>query len=391
MRVLMITPGYHPIRGGTETMVENLSVELNKLGVSTDVLTFNMDRKWQSKPYTKQEEVRGVKVIRVGAFNFISRLPLHSLVNIHVVPMEFQKYLKSYDILHYHETELSFPFFSLFVKKPKILQPHEMFFRRFRKYGLTRWIFNHAADLYLALTEQIKTELLELGVLESKIRYYPNSVDTDIFHPGKDKLKDTLLYVGRIIPRKGLHVLLKALGHLRRPVHLIVIGPPEHGSSYFQSVMQQIEIVNSKGKHKVSYLGNVDQAELVEWYRKASLFVLPSINEPFGIVLLEALASGTPVISTRSGGIPYAVKDGENAMLISERNDPVDLAKAIEYLLENDQVRSKFELNGRKWVCQNYSLHVAARNLRKTMKNYFVMSHLNKADISLKEAKNTAG
>jgi glycosyltransferase involved in cell wall biosynthesis len=326
-----------------------------------------MDKKWQPRHCSRQEEVRGVKVIRVGAFNFISRLPfsLHSVLNIHLVPTGFQKYLKGYDVLHYHEIELTFPFFSLLVKKPKILQPHEVFFSRFRKYGLTKSIYNHAADLYLAIGEQVKTELLELGVPEGKIRRFPNSVDTDVFYPGANKLKDTLLYVGRIIPSKGLHVLLKALEYLRRPVHLVVIGVPDWGSSYFRSIMQLIDIVNGKGKHKVSYLGNVGQVELLEWYRKASLFVFPSVNEPFGIVLLEALASCTPVISTRSGGIPDAVKDGENALLIPERNNPVNLAEAVERLLEDDALRFRFGLNGRSWVCQNYSLSVAARNLRK--------------------------
>lgn len=371
----MITPTFYPIRGGTESIVESLSIRLNKMGVPTDVMTLNMDRRWQTKHYTKWEEIHGIRVIKVGALNFLSRFPVSLNKNfcVNVLPLKFQEHLKSYDVLHYHGFELTFPFFSLFIKKPKILQPHEYFLPR-RKYGLPTFVFSHAADMYLAISEQVETELLELGIHEHRISRFPNSVDTDVFHPCETKLENTLLYVGRMIPSKGVHVILHALKYLRRPVHLVVIGAPDWGSPYFQNVMKQIDLVNGLGVHRVSYLGNIGQAELLEWYRKASLFVFPSVDEPFGIVLLEALASSTPVVSVRSGGIPEAVKDGENALLIPERNNPKDLAEAIEYLLGDDVTRLRFGRNGRNWVCQNYSSDVAATNLKKVYTELLVGS-----------------
>ena len=367
MRVLMVTPGYYPIRGGTETIVESLSIQLNKQGVSTDVLTLNMDRKWEPKHYAKQEVINGVNVIRVPAFNYFPRLWVspQAVFNINVFPIKFQKFLKGYDVIHFHEVELSFPFFSLVINKPKILQAHELHFGRFRRYGITKAIYNHVADLYLAIGEQVKSEFIELGIPENKIKQFPNSVDPTLFYPRGGKLKDTLLYVGRIIPSKGLHVLLKALDYLKRPVHLVVIGAPQGKDSYFINVMKMVDAVNNTGKHRVTYLGNINEKDLVEWYSKASLFVFPSVFEPFGIVLLEALASGTPVVSTRSGGISDVVRDNENALLIPERNNPMDLAEAVEYLLEHDDVRIRFGLNGRSWVCRNYSLSVAANKLEK--------------------------
>jgi hypothetical protein len=97
----MITPGYYPIRGGTERVVETLSVQLNRIGVSTDVLTFNMDRRWQPKRCTKQEDMRGIRVTKVGAFNVLQHLPypfqkgFKTMFYFNLFPRGFLKYLRS--------------------------------------------------------------------------------------------------------------------------------------------------------------------------------------------------------------------------------------------------------------------------------------------------------
>lgn len=118
MRVLMVTPGFYPIKGGTETMVRNLSIELNKVGVHVDVMTFNMDRKWNPKWREKIEKIDGITVFKVPALNWLpSEHSPRITFGINLIPGRFRHWMKEYDIIHFHEAEFSFPLFSYFVKK----------------------------------------------------------------------------------------------------------------------------------------------------------------------------------------------------------------------------------------------------------------------------------
>ena len=365
MRVLMVTPSFYPIEGGTETMVRNLSIELNKVGVHVDIMTFNMDRKWNPKWRKKIEKLDGITVFKVPALNW---LPIkHSpriTFGINLIPGRFTHLMKEYDIIHFHEVEFSFPFFSFFVKKPKILHLHGIRFDYFKRYHLSRFILKTAADLYLSLSKQMKNELITLGIPKDKIVCFPNAVDSKIFQPKEKKMDNTIRYVGRIAPRKGLHVLLKSLNYIKNSVDLEIIGPPGWNQDYYQNILRLIEIENRRGKHKIRYLGRVDQTSLIEGYQKASIFVLPSLFEPFAVVLLEAMACETPVISTYTGGTPEIIKNGENGILVPV-NNPNKLAEAINYLLENKDVRIKFGKAGRKWVTENLSIEVSIKKLCK--------------------------
>lgn len=371
MRVLMVTPGFHPIKGGTETVVRNLSIELNKVGVHVDVMTFNMDRKWNPKWSGMIEEIDGITVFRVPALNW---LPIeHSrriTRGINLIPGRFRHLMKECDIIHFHEAEFSFPVFSYFIKKPKILHLHGINLDYFKKYHLSRFILKTAADLYLSITKQMKNELIMLGIPKDKIVYFPNAVDSKIFQPREKKMDNTILYIGRIVPYKGLHVLLKSLNYIKNSVVLEIIGSPYWNLDYYQSILRLIEIENRRGKHKIRFLGHVDQTALLEGYQKASIFVLPSFFEPFGIVLLEAMSCGTAVVATHTGGVPEIVKDGENGILVPVNNSS-KLAEAIDYLLENKDIRIKFGKAGRKWVTEHFSIDVLVKRLCKIYETIF--------------------
>jgi glycosyltransferase involved in cell wall biosynthesis len=99
---------------------------------------------------------------------------------------------------------------------------------------------------------------------------------------------------------------------------------------------------------RVSVRDPLPHPELAEHYRRADIFIAPSVwNEPFGMVIVEAMASGLPVIATRGGGIPEIVRDGETGLL-TERGNAAELAEAINYLLKHDEVRRAMGRAGRK-------------------------------------------
>ena len=362
MRILMVTPCYYPVKGGTETTVRNLAITLNKNGIKTDVMAFNIDQNRKPRWQGKTEKIDGITVYRIPALRW---LPIHSLritAGVNFVPGRVIDRLKNYDIIHFHELDFSFPFFSFPIKKPKIIHSHGIFYDFFERHHISRFLLKHLAHLYIVISKKMKKEFMALGISENKIVHLPNSVDTDLFAPKGQKEDNLLLFVGRISGGKGLHILIKSLQHIKERIRLIVIGPPDQNVNYFQNILKMIEEENQRGEHEIKYLGAKDQNELVKWYQKASLFILPSFFEGFPVTILEALACETPVIATRVGGIPEIIKNNETGILISP-NNPKSLAEAIQHLLENKDLRYKMGREGRKYVMKWHSIENVCKKL----------------------------
>jgi len=366
MKVLMVTPYYFPIIGGTESFIESISLKLNQIGITAEILTFNFDERINPVCENKIEEINGNRVIKISCRKGIRPL---KLFQIGLIPGRFLNYLKNYDIIHFHnETDLTLPFFSYFVKKPKIIHCHclDVSYLFYRKNLVSCYVFRKIANIYMAVSHPIRSLLINLGIPEYNIRIVPNCVDTKKFRPRKEsKAENLLLFVGRLQPKKGLHILLKSLEYVTTPVKLMIIGPvsafcPE----YYNETSALIKKVNEKTIHKVIYLGVQKREELINLYQKATIFVCPSLSEPFGIVNLEALACETPVIASNVGGIPEVVKDQVNGLLVPS-NDFIRLADSIQYLLDNEDIRRTFGRNGRKWVEEHFSMEVVAEKLRQ--------------------------
>jgi glycosyltransferase involved in cell wall biosynthesis len=372
MRVLMATPCYYPVKGGTEIVVQNLSVKLNEMGVHTDVMAFNMNQKWNPKWRGKMEKVGEISVFKVPALNWlpIEHSPRTTL-GINLVPGRFANILKKYDVLHFHE-DLTFPLFSLFVKKPKILHLHGFNPDYCKRYHLNRMILKHVADLYIAVSRQMEKDLKYVGIPKDRIAYLPNGVDTNLFRSWGEKEDNLLLFVGRITFDKGLHVLLRCLSHLKKSVRLAIVGPA-WDLKYCQDMLKLIEKENRRGKHEIAYLGALDQAEILKWYQKSSIFILPSFLEAFPVVILEALSCETPIIATPVGGVLEIVRDHENGILVP-LNNPRKLAEAIQYLLDNKDIRTKLGCEGRKWVIRNSSLEVIVKKLCDIYKKAIILN-----------------
>ena len=378
MKILMVSPSYFPIVGGAEAVVRNLSIKLNEIGVSTDVMTFNMNQKWKPTWREKIEKIDGVKIIRIPALraptlNVLAKEInfLEIAFNVHVIPkLSFMKRLKDYDILHFHDdVDLSFPFFSHLVKKTRIFHCHSLSgsymnsLSSYRKNPFSRSIFRKIADKYIIIRRSARDLLIKLGVDQSKITFLPNPVDVDRFRPEKkmNKTENLIIFVARLMRRKGLHVLLKALSYLKNPIHLVIIGPSRE-DKYYTEILNTINTQKRKTNHKISYLGFVNSKRALMLYQKASVFVCPSLEEEFGIVNLEALSCETPVVASNVGGIPEIVHDHINGILVPP-NDPIELANAIQYLLDNKKIRIKYGREGRRQVLESFSCEVIIKRL----------------------------
>lgn len=150
-----------------------------------------------------------------------------------------------------------------------------------------------------------------------------------------------ILALGRHVPEKGFDVLVRAMAELEATsARLVLAGDGDERA-------RLAELASDLGvQDRVELPGRADRAETVRLFRESSIFVLPSRHEPFGIVNVEAMASGTPVVATSVGGVPEIVHDGVNGLLVPP-GDPAALATAIDLLLHDPDLRDRLGAAGK--------------------------------------------
>lgn len=196
-------------------------------------------------------------------------------------------------------------------------------------------------------------------------RVVPNGVDCDVFGSGvafdhlRDPERPLLLFVGRLEPRKGLDVMIRGFLRLRSvmpTVRLCVVGEgPERARCE--------AMIPSSIRADVHFAGRVPQHDLPRYHASADVFVSPATGgESFGIVLLEAMAAGLPVVASDIPGYRTVVKDGRHGRLVPPR-DGIALAEALESVLGNTTLRRAMSAEGRETAATYAWPAVAARVL----------------------------
>ncbi|RDZ44869.1 glycosyltransferase family 1 protein [Haloferax sp. Atlit-10N] len=196
----------------------------------------------------------------------------------------------------------------------------------------------HDADKVIAISDHAYEQLTtSYGLDVADVEMIPHGVDTDWFyprdeqHPAVDPDKTTLLYVGRLGARKGLRLGLQAVAQVNDPnLEFLIAGTGRH-EERLRDLAAELGIEN-----RIRFLGYVADEELPKLYSSADVFILPSRYEGFGLVLLEAVACGTPVIGVDAGGIPTAVQEDSG---IVARRDVGSVARAITALCSDESTR----------------------------------------------------
>ncbi len=206
----------------------------------------------------------------------------------------------------------------------------------------------------LAFNPQEKADLTWFyGAEPGKVCIVPAGIDTALFTPGDREAArqavgmssdaSNILFVGRIDPIKGIDVLVDALSGLRTalwqtaPPHLWVVG----GGTSDPGMPALIERARSLNVFDaISFVGSVPHTDLLPWYRAADVVAVPSFYESFGLVAVEAMASGTPVVASRAGGLAFTITDGVSGFLVPP-NDPPALAGALSRVLTDCALRDR--------------------------------------------------
>lgn len=235
-----------------------------------------------------------------------------------------------------------------------------------------RWLEPHVGSRASAIVATATEEVLELGRMDiatGKVRVIPCGVDTSAFTAkGARAPKDArhrILSVGRLVPRKGVDIAIDALARVVKggvDAELVVLGSSGGTSEEDPEIARLAESARASGvADRVRFMGQVEQAELPRWYRSADVVVCTPWYEPFGIVPLEAMACGVPVVAAAVGGLRDTVVDEETGLLVPPF-DADATAAAIERLLNDSSTRSAYSRAGRERVRTKYTWQRVARD-----------------------------
>lgn len=322
-----------------------------------------------SDPGAKSEEVlEGVKVVRYRYFP-IKRLQTlcypgaimprirEKKVRILLVPFLFIallfnliKYSKRVDVVHSH-WYIPQGIMQSFIRKPYIITGHgadvtalnKSIFKKLKKRASVK------ASHITAVSQRLKEVILDFSGVESeKVSVISMGCDTKAFGTKhreenffRQKNKKVVLFAGRLAEKKGVTYLIEAVKDL--DVQLVIVGDGP--------LREELENQAKPQGNKVLFLGSKTHEELSTIYASADIFVAPSITakdgdqEGFGLVIIEAMASGLPVVASKSGGIVDIITHGENGLLSPEK-DVKSIARNIDSLLKNESLYNQLVKNG---------------------------------------------
>jgi len=255
-------------------------------------------------------------------------------------------------------------------------------------YDLSCWVEQTAlgmADAVIAVSRGTLDDILRVTpVRPERVHVIYNGIDTQLYRPveatdalerfGVDPKRPIVLFVGRITRQKGIIYLARAIPDIDRSAQVVLCaGAPD--TPEIAAEMEQAVADAQRERGNVIWIQEMlPRDEIIQFYSHATVFCCPSIYEPFGIINLEAMACGTPVVASKVGGIPEVVVDGVTGLLVPleqqtespfEPLDPqrfsADLAAAINRLLGDPDLRQRMAQAGRERVEREFSWPSIAR------------------------------
>lgn len=355
MKLLLLSSLYPPVRGGAELQAQNLANHCADLGVSVTVLT-------QPQPDAPGEEVvNGVRIVR--RLEGIHLGPVWGLSYIASSYRWLRRLVDSQTVIHNQQVSLhSWPSQRIATTRniPLILrfagsgQSGDLARLRSVRYGSLMIPALCKADRFIVLSNVLRDEVVAAGFPADRVRYRPNGVDASHFHaegrsrPGYGDRTFQLLFVGRLDQHKGVDLLLHALAAINA------------GSDWMLSVYgdgpsmdRLLKLSNELGlKTRVHFKGHSEDMATI--YRSADMLVLPSLHEGMPNVVLEAMASGLPILATDIGGSRELLQDWAPDWLVKSAD--VDALKlALERAIHHRELLPKLGAEARRQVELHYS------------------------------------
>ena len=355
LRVLQVNKLYYPVTGGIERVVQQISEGLND---KTDMKVLVCQRKGR----TITEQVNGVWVRRSSSLGVLASLPISFSFL-----WQLRKLSKDRDVIHFH---MPFPLGDLACllsgyKGKVVVWWHSDIVRQEKMMKLYRPLmerFLKRADVIIVATKGHIDGSAYLKPYRDKCIIIPFGVEKQLFKEStkwlesREEQKETeqetrFLFVGRFVYYKGCKVLIEAFRRVKN-AKLVMVG-----SGPMEEELQQL--VKQYGlEEKVQFLGNISEEQLREQYKACDVFVLPSIvrSEAFGLVQIEAMSYGKPVINTSlPSGVPYVSVHMETGLTVKPKSVK-ELAKAMNWMVEHKEERLEMGKRARERVEQEYTV-----------------------------------
>jgi glycosyltransferase involved in cell wall biosynthesis len=374
LKVLQIFKYYHPHIGGVEKVAQDIAEGL-KGDVDTRILACHENLK------SSRDHVNGIEVVRAGRLATYFSVPLAPRF-----PFLLRRMAADRDILHFH---LPFPLgdVSYLLARPRgrvvawwhseIVKPRYLssLYRPLLKQFLKK------VDRIIVAAPQLVDESPFLSQFKTKCRVIPIGIGIDRFRAGEESKEKAegirkrhgtpiVFFVGRLIYYKGLDYLIEAMGHLRNRDAILLVAGEGPLKAHLQTLAVETGVSD-----RVVFLGKLSDDDLTYHYHACDVFVLPSVanTEAFGIVQLEAMACGKPVISTDlPTGVPFVNVHGKTGLIVPPKNSRA-LADAIETLLGNTALASDYGEAGRRRVDEEFTVDIMLRRVLELYKEVMTL------------------
>ncbi len=366
MKILQINKFYYPWIGGVETVVQEIAEWLSEENnFKIDVLVCN------DKSQRVIEEINGIKIFRASSFGIFLGMPLS--FDFFLL---YKKIFKNYDLLFLHYPfPLGFVAYTFFSpKKDLVVWYHsdivrqkflEIFFRPFHLFVLKK-----SKKIFVSNPNLIRSSNY-LKKFKEKCVIIPFGVDLEKFKLNEEIKKEIneikkkyeppiVLSVGRYVYYKGFEYLIESAKNVEARFLIVGDGPLK---GKYENIIKKLNLEN-----KVFLIPPVEN--LLPYYYACDLFVLPSItkSEAFGIVLLEAMACGKPLITTEIGtGTSFINQNEVTGFVVEPKNSKI-LSEKINEILKNEDLKEKFSQNSIKRI-QEFSKEKFVEKLIKELKN----------------------
>jgi len=388
MRVALVLGAITPIpltrRGSVEEYVFQLCKRLPQFGVEAMALTGS-----STQPGLTRFD--GCLVLKVRTPSTPINFPKMDFLKGLAFGYEAAKKLKleDCDVVHANKASSGFILARMLKRDKLVYTCHNGFWTHERVHlgeKIVRMVEGHAikgSAKVIALNRTMRESLkLKLGLDDGKLVTVPLGVDTDYFRPDVPtaqveekyglKGKTVILFVGKISFWKGVHVLLKAYKHLLekkglRDLKLVIVGPLSGTFSKSEASPYALQVLDfarrSLPNDSYVFTDAISRGEtLRQLYARSDVLVLPSCVEAFGMVLVAAMASGTALIGSRTGGIVDVIEDGVNGYTFEPGNHQ-ELSYKISTMISDESLLSRIKNNSRRIAEERYDWDAVAREV----------------------------
>jgi D-inositol-3-phosphate glycosyltransferase len=360
--------------GGMNVAILGLARQLAALGVEVDLLTRSNGKG------AVTELLPGVTLheLEAGHLGVVAKEQLSTVAELvgEAVARLAGRESRGYDIVHAHywlsgiaalpvAIELGIPFVQSFHTlghmKYRSMPNNLVLTEPERRVRSETFLALQADAVIASSTAEVDALLENVGAQVDKVWIMPPGVDTALFRPepdagdavrlalGVENGRPLLAVVGRVQELKGQRLAVRALAALPAPRPLLVIaGEPTPGDEHYMVALRELAVqLGVEGD--VRFVGALARDAVAELFAAATITLVPSHSETFGLVALESAASGTPVIAQRVSGLTESVADGESGVLVESR-DPEEWARVISLLLDDPLYYEELALSARQFA-----------------------------------------